>query len=110
MQATTEIDDAPGIPEDEPYIFLLIPFEPKMKTRTGFDDVLNAAASKTEKDLLQKYPADHVKPVIEKLYKTIREMDHEAHNKSIVIIVSPLVAKVHYFNYIPVEWDRYKIA
>jgi hypothetical protein len=106
MQTAKKIDD---MPEDLPYVFLMIPFDRKMNTKEGFEIIVNNAAGKMENELLKKYPEDKVKPVINKMYRVIRSIDHGTSNKSIAIIVSPLVEKIYYFNNTLVEWDSYKI-
>lgn len=110
MQTAKKIENMPDMPEDLPYISLMIPFEPKMNTKKGFEFIVNTAAGKIENELLKKYPEDKVRFVINKLHRVIQGIDHDAHNKSITIIVSPLIEKIYYFNYMPVEWDTYKIA
>jgi hypothetical protein len=107
MQTAKKIDD---MPEDLPYIFLMIPFVPKMNTKKGFEVIVNNAAGKMENELLKKYPEDKVNPVINKLHRVIHGIDHGTHNKSFAIIVSPLVEKIYYFNNTQVKWDSYKIA
>ncbi len=96
-----------AIPEDLPCIFVLIPYKPCMKTRAGFDTVVNAAVSKAEKELMQTYTGERVEPVINKLHRLLQTIDHETHSKSMSIMVSPLTEKVFYFDYEPVEWNRY---
>ena len=109
MQPAKKID-IPDMPEDLPYAFLMIPFEPKMNTKEGFEIIVNNAADKMENELLKKYPEDKVIPVINKLHRVIHDIDHGTHKKSIAIIVSPLVEKIYYFNNTPVEWHNYNIA
>ena len=111
MQTAKKSDELSDIPEDLPYIFLLIPFEAKMNTKIGFESVVNAAADKTEKELMKKHPGDKVMPVIEKLHRIIQELDYNVHKKSIAITVSPLIEKVYYFDYTaPLQWNNNDIA
>lgn len=113
MQTAKKIDELMDmdIPEDLPYVFLLIPFEPKMNTKTGFESVVNAAADKTEKELMKKHPGDKVELVINKLHRVIQYLDYNVHKKSIAITVSPLIEKVYYFDYTPqMQWNSYEIA
>ncbi|HVZ96654.1 MAG TPA: hypothetical protein VG847_07250 [Chitinophagaceae bacterium] len=97
------------ISEDVPCIFVMIPYEPCMKSKSSFDAVVNKAISKAEKELSQTYKGDNTKLVIDKLHRLLQSIDHETHHKSMSILVSPLTEKVFYFDYEPVEWSRYKM-
>jgi len=89
-----------AIPDDFPFISILIPFEPKMNIPAGFYSVIMEAAAKTEKELLQNYPERKAAPVIQKMNQLLQNLDPEKHKKqSIGIFVSPLLEKVYYFNY-----------
>ena len=92
--------DEAGIPEDLPFISIIIPFEPKMNFKSGFDNIIHEAAAKTEKELMKSYPESKVAPVIKKMYQVLHNLDLKKHkNQSIGIFVSPLLEKVYYFNY-----------
>jgi hypothetical protein len=89
-----------SIPEDLPFISIIIPFEPKMNIKSGFDTIINDAAAKTEKELLKSYPESKATPVIEKMRHALLNLDIQKHKRqSIGIFVSPLLEKVYYFNY-----------
>lgn len=105
-----KINELQTTTDDVPFIFLLIPFEPRFNKKAEFKIILNTAACKAEKDLMQKYPASQVEPVAKKLYRIIHEMDYKSNNKSIAIMVSPLVEKVYYFNYTPEPLNHYEAA
>ena len=108
MKTAEKVDEVTDMPEDLPYIFLLIPFDPKMNTKTGFENIVNSAAAKNENELLRKYPEEKVRPVILKLHRIIKSLDQNTHKKSIAIIVSPLIEKVYYFNYTsPLQWNNF---
>ena len=88
------------IPEDLPFISIIIPFEPKMNIKSGFDTIINEAAAKTEKELLKSYPESEATPVIKKMRYALLNLDIQKHGRqSIGIFVSPLLEKVYYFNY-----------
>ena len=71
-----------------------------MNIKSGFDTVINDAAAKTEKELLQSYPKSKANPVIEKMRHALLNLDIQKHGRqSIGIFVSPLLEKVYYFNY-----------
>jgi len=108
METPKKVDELPDMPEDLPYVFLLIPFDPKMNSKTGFENVVNAAATKNENELMRKYPEEKVRPVILKLHRIIKSLDQNTHKKSIAIIVSPLIEKVYYFDYTsPLQWNSF---
>ena len=89
-----------SIPEDFPFISIIIPFEPKMNIKSGFDTIINDAAAKTEKELLKSYPESKAAPVLQKMYHVLHNLDLNKHKKqSIGIFVSPLLEKVYYFHY-----------
>jgi len=90
---------AEDVPEDVPFVSIIIPFELKMKSKAGFDCVVNAAVAKSEKELLINYPKEMTTPVIEKLHRALNLDYTSHHDKSIGIFISPLVEKVYYFNY-----------
>lgn len=79
-----------------------------MDKKEEFEVILNTAASKAEKKLMQNYPASQLDPVSKKLRRVIEKMANKSSNKSIAIMVSPLVEKVYYFNYTPELSNRYK--
>ena len=89
-----------GIPEDFPFISIIIPFEPKMNIKSGFDTIITEVASKTEREVMKSYPESEAMPVIQKMYQVLHNLDLNKHKKqSIGIFVSPLLEKVYYFNY-----------
>ncbi len=108
--ATSQIDELQVVTNDLPCIFLLIPFESGMNKKAEFEIILNTAARKAEMELMENYSASQLEPVIKKLHNIIQEMTYKSNNKSIAIMVSPLVEKVYYFNYTPEILNRYKAA
>ena len=81
-----------------------------MNSEVGFDSVVNTALCKKEEDLLQAYHADRAKPIIQKLHRLLATIDHQSHHKSMAIMVSPLLEKVYFFDYVSVEWSRFHAA
>jgi hypothetical protein len=89
-----------GIPEDLPFISIIIPFEPKMNIKSGFDTIINEVASRTEKEVMKRYSESEAILVIQKMNQLLQNLDPDKHKKqSIGIFVSPLLEKVYYFNY-----------
>ena len=95
------------VADDLPFISIIIPFELKMNTKTGFDDIVNKAVAKTERELIKSYPEDTAMPIVKKLHRVLMGLDHKAHNKSIALFISPLLEKVYYFTNTPVEMNNY---
>src|SRR5450755_4028580 len=94
--------DEAAIPEDLPFVSIIIPFQPKMNFKSGFDTIINEAVAKTEKELLKSYPESKASPVIKKMHHVFHNLNLKKHKRqSIVIFVSPLLEKVFYFNYCP---------
>ena len=89
-----------GLPEDLPFISIIIPFEPRMAIKSGFDNIIKKVAAKTEKEVMSSYPENKATPVIKKMHHALYNLDVNKHKKqSIGIFVSPLLEKVYYFNY-----------
>lgn len=97
MENKTDYIEMPNEEECLPRISLVIPFDPKMRTKSGLLNVLTAAADKSEKDLLNNFPEERVKPVINKLRCLIKDVACGPNEKNIGIFVSPLIKKVYYF-------------
>ena len=87
------------IPEDQPFLSLVIPFEPKMNSEIGFRKIVKQAVCKAENELIEEYSKEKAMPVIEKLRKVITNLKHDMRNTSIGIFVSPTLEKVYYFTY-----------
>lgn len=98
-----KLSDYTGMPNDEeihPRVSLIIPFEPKMRSKAGLSDMLMSVADKIEKNLMSKYPEKRVLPVVKKkLQHIIKKMacNPKKNEKSIAIFVSPLTEKAYYF-------------
>src|ERR1017187_354754 len=100
-------DGIQGIPEDLPFVSIIIPFQPKMNSKTGFEFVVNTAAGEAEKELMRNYPEEKASPVVKKMYLALKRLNCKLHSKSIGIFVSPLTEKVYYFNYTVPSPDNY---
>ena len=98
------------VPDDLPCISLIIPFEQKMNSKTGFRYLVNEAAVKIEKEIIKNYPADKAMPVVQKFHRLLQGLDHTTHNQSIAVFVSPLIAKVYYYTDTKLEDAIYKRA
>jgi len=89
----------PDIPEKFPSISIVIPFEPKMSTITGLHAILAAVVIIEERKLLQTFPENEARPVINKLHELVRNLKGTKRYQSIGIFVSPHTSKVYYFDY-----------
>jgi hypothetical protein len=83
-----------------PRISTIVLFESKMKQEGVLENILAARAREAEAELLQKYPAEQVRPVILKLVNLMKNINQDAH-KSMVFFVCPVAEKVIYFTYNP---------
>jgi len=99
MQTKDNNNEYPGIPENFPSISIIIPFEQKMSTTTGLHTILAAVISKEEKKLLQTFPENEAKPVIDKLHSLVRNLEGNNRQLSIGIFVSPHSSRVYFFDY-----------
>ena len=99
MQLNSNNTEYPDIPENFPSISIVIPFETKMSTTTGLHTILATAISNEEKKLLQSFPENEARPVIDKLHDLVRNLKGAKRYKSVGIFVSPHASKVYYFNY-----------
>lgn len=86
--------------QHNPRISICIRFEPKMKNKLVLQKVLADRAKDAQVELLNQYPEELVKPVMEKLQNVINGIKNEA-DQSIAIFVCPVSEKVMYFTYDP---------
>lgn len=86
--------------QHNPRISICIRFEPKMKNKCVLEKILADHAKEAEVELLNQYPEELVKPVVQKLRNVIKGIKNEA-QQSIAIFVCPVSEKVIYFTYDP---------
>lgn len=92
--------------EDFPSISLVLPFEPKMNNEDHLKKMLIREAQKIEEDILQKYPAKAVEPLIQKLHEIIAKVTYKP-NKGIGIFVSPVAEKLYFFSPVPDTFKKF---
>jgi Bacterial archaeo-eukaryotic release factor family 3 len=85
-----------------PAVSIVLPFEPKMSSKSEMEGNLRKAMTKVERDLLANYPAEKALPIIHRLQELIHHLNFNTHKKSIAIFVSPVVEKVFYLD-MPME-------
>ena len=94
--------NAISAPEETDYNFpsvsIIMPFEPKMKSKRDLVFVLQSAVEKVERKIFDKFSADMALLVLQKLRSIIKDLDFSTYKKSIAIYVSPLFEKVLYLN------------
>ena len=85
-----------------PSVSIILPFEPKMSIHKELEYQLERTVSQVEKNLVNSYPVEKAKPVIDKLKLLTKKLDFSTYKRSVAIFVSPLIEKVYYLD-IPVE-------
>ena len=85
-----------------PAVSLIMPFDPKMKSKAILNNSLKLATLKVEWELHENYRSDMAELVVEKLKAILNRLNFSTHTISIAIYVSPVFEKVLYLN-IPVE-------
>jgi hypothetical protein len=90
----------PEYNEHNPRISIFIRFEPEMKNAGVLENILADRAKEAEAELLNQYPEEKVKPVIQRLRNVIKGIKNDSH-QSLTIFVCPVSEKVIYFTYNP---------
>ena len=109
MKTKQSLVESTEVAEDVPCISLLIPFNAKVNRKATFSHFLNAIANREIERVAAIYPREKALPVITKFRKVVDQIDYlKHHNKSLAIIVSPLVEKVYFFNYTDADSVIYK--
>jgi hypothetical protein len=88
--------------ESMPSVSIVLPFEPKMVSRSEWEPTLKAALRKVEKELMASCSSEVAKPLIKKLQSLLNNLNTATHKKSIAVFVSPVEEKIMYLD-IPVE-------
>jgi hypothetical protein len=81
-----------------PAISIIMPFEPKMSLKKELNAALKKAAGKVEKELVDNYPPELARLLVQKLQNIIKGLNFNTHKKSIAIYVSPVFEKVLYLD------------
>jgi len=99
---TPDIQEVMGAVHYRPAVSLIMPFEPKIGLKAELSYALKVAVDKTEEEILDNYPNEKGRIVIEKLKNIVKQLNFSSNKKSIAIYVSPVFEKVVYLD-IPVE-------
>lgn len=81
-----------------PSVSVILPFEPKMKSKRELVLALQSALDKVERKIFDKFSVDMALLVLQKLKSIITHLDFNTHKKSVAIYVSPVFEKVLYLN------------
>lgn len=81
-----------------PCVSLLLNFEPKMGLRKELDYTLKINGEKLERMLLDSFPQDITRVVMNRYQHAVENLNYFTHKKSIAIFLSPLVEKVYYLD------------
>src|SRR6185437_3491325 len=95
------LSHAPKVGETDynlPSLSIILPFEPKMQSKSELTSSLQSVVEKVEKKIFDNFYIDMALLVIQKLKYIIKNLDFSTHKKSIAIYVSPVFEKVLYLN------------
>lgn len=82
----------------QPCVSVIMPFNPKMGSKTEIMHSLKIATDKVKHELYKNYKGEIADNVLKKMDDVIRHLDFRTHRKSIAIYISPLIQKVYYLN------------
>jgi len=71
-----------------PSVSVIIPFEPKMSSRTELEYKLKIVIDRVKEQLETSYPVEKAASVLDKLKETIKKLDFSTYKKSIAIFIS----------------------
>ena len=81
-----------------PSVSIILPFEPKMKSKKELASTLQSAIDEVERKIFNKFSVDMAVLVLQKLKSIVNDLDYNTHKKSLAIYVSPVFEKVLYLN------------
>jgi hypothetical protein len=79
-------------------VFILLPFEPKMVSRSKLENKLNNAIYQAKIKLIESYPKYSVRLILKKIKDIAASVDYSTHKKSIAIAISNNVEKIYYLD------------
>ena len=83
---------------DRPSLTLMLPFEPKMASKSELSHIMKQAEKEAERQLSKDYGFEIVGMMIRKLQVVFEELNYATHEKSVAIFLSPIFQKVLYLN------------
>lgn len=97
-----ETEEIIDIPHYLPSVTVILPFEPKMRSKQQLQQQLHSAYATVKHQLFATYTPEKAEAVLNRLNKIMQYLDYTTHKKSLCIFVSPLTQKILYLS-IPVE-------
>ena len=98
LPALPAIDKAAEPAPYLPVISMILPFEPKMVSKTEIVDQLKAALEIVHRYVAKSHQNEMTALVMQKLRKVVRNLNFMTYTKSIAIFISPLLEKVLYLD------------
>lgn len=83
---------------DLPSVSLILPFNPKMTSKSDIGAVINRAVQKITAELNGRYSGIMVEIVLEKLQAVLSGLNYSTHKCSLAIYISPVFEKVLYLD------------
>jgi hypothetical protein len=88
-------------PKSQPFVSLLLPFDPKMTSKSSIESRLKIILDEVRHELFAHYDFDAAIEVSQKLKTILNSLEYSTHKRSIVVLVSSEEQKVYYLD-IPV--------
>jgi hypothetical protein len=82
----------------QPFITLLLPFEPKMTPKYVLENRIKITLEKIKNELYENYSFVSAKEVFDKLFGVVGNLDYNTHKKSVAVLVSSDEHKVFYLD------------
>ncbi|MCU7551561.1 hypothetical protein OCK74_20740 [Chitinophagaceae bacterium LB-8] len=82
----------------QPFITLLLPFEPKMTPKYILEKRIKSTLEKIKNELFEHYSFVSAKEVNDKLVSIISNLDYNTHKKSVAVLVSSEECKTFYMD------------
>lgn len=98
----TDTKDRNSFLSDMPSVSLILPFNPKMTSKSVIRESINRSVQKITSELNNRYSGLMVELVLEKLHAVLSGLNYSTHKSSIAVYISPVFEKVLYLD-MPVE-------
>lgn len=87
---------------DMPFVSLILPFNPKMTSKSAISESMRRAVQKITNDLNGRYNGVVAELVLQKLQSALSTLNYATHKSSIAIFLSPVFEKILYLD-MPVD-------
>src|SRR5207249_8138785 len=81
-----------------PSVSMMLPFEPKLTSKSQIEGMLKRALEKVRDELYSSFPRYMVKPALNRLKSILSKLEYGTLKKSIAIFLSPFEEKIYYLN------------